>query len=109
VKKLTEHQTGGKRRQIVNIIGYTIFILIAQMFVPDFVVLGLLFNVPTEPLKLLALVGIVGTISFMAWYNYKRKQETDLIQKPSQVEIEPLIVKIQRIESELEELKKSLM
>lgn len=106
---MTDHQTGRKHRQIVNIMGYTIFILIAQMFVPDFVVLGLLFNAPTELLKLLALVGIVGTISFMAWYNYKRKQETDLIRKPSQVEIEPLLAKIQKIESELEELKKSVM
>ena len=59
------------RKVIINSTLLLIIFLFAQMLVPDFVALGLLFNVPREELVYVAVFGMIGAIFITIWYNKK--------------------------------------
>jgi hypothetical protein len=59
------------KRMLVNSTLLLVIFLFAQMLVPDFVALGLLFNVPKETLVYVAVFGTVGAILMTIWYNRK--------------------------------------
>ena len=65
----------GTKRILVNSALLLIIFLFAQMLVPDFVALGLLFNVPKETLVYVAVFGLIGAIIITIWYN-KRTEKT---------------------------------
>jgi len=56
---------------LINSTLLLVIFLFAQMLVPDFVALGLLFNVPRETLIPVAVFGMIGAIIFMICYNRK--------------------------------------
>jgi hypothetical protein len=57
------------KRFLVNSTLLLVIFLFAQMLVPDFVALGLLFNVPRETLIPVAVFGMIGAIIITVWYN----------------------------------------
>jgi len=62
------------KRVLVNSTLMLIIFLFAQMLVPDFVALGLLFDVPKEKLVYVAVFGMIGAIAFTIWYNRKPRR-----------------------------------
>ena len=64
----------GTKRILVNSALLLIIFLFAQMLVPDFVALGLLFNVPKETLVYVAVFGLIGAIIITVWYNERTEK-----------------------------------
>lgn len=64
----------GTKRLLVNSALLLVIFLFAQMLVPDFVALGLLFNVPKETLIYVAVFGMVGAIVITVWYNKRTEK-----------------------------------
>ena len=64
----------GTKRILVNSALLLIIFLFAQMLVPDFVALGLLFNVPKETLVYVAVFGLIGAIIITIWYNKRTEK-----------------------------------
>ena len=62
------------KRMLVNSTLLLVIFLFAQMLVPDFVALGLLFNVSKETLVYVAIFGTVGAILITIWYNKKSEK-----------------------------------
>jgi len=59
------------KKVLINSTLLLIIFLFAQMLVPDFVALGLLFNVPRETLVYVAVFGMIAAILITIWYNKK--------------------------------------
>ena len=57
------------KKVLVNSALLLIIFLFAQMLVPDFVALGLLFNVPKDQLVFVAVFGMAAAILITVWYN----------------------------------------
>jgi len=67
----------GTKRILVNSALLLVIFLFAQMLVPDFVALGLLFNVPRETLIYVAVFGMIGAIVITVLYNEKKEKVND--------------------------------
>ena len=59
------------KKALVNSALLLIIFLLAQMLVPDFLALGMFFNVPREILIYVVALGIIAAICIMAWFNKK--------------------------------------
>jgi len=66
------------KKAIINSTLLLIIFLFAQMLVPDFVALGLLFNMPHDQIVLIAVFGMMGAIGFMVWYNRRGGRNPDI-------------------------------
>ena len=64
----------GTKRLLVNSALLLVIFLFAQMLVPDFVALGLLFNVPKETLIYVAVFGMIAAIIITVWYNKRTEK-----------------------------------
>lgn len=62
------------KRALVNSTLMLIIFLFAQMLVPDFVALGLLFDAPKMTLIYVAAFGMIGAVVFTIWYNRKPRR-----------------------------------